>query len=275
MRYVIVLLFFAVASCKTNKNKTVQVRSYADTNTQVKTTGSPLTDNSYYFFPSDTVSYPVHILSTHGYHGEEIWPNAEKEKWMGLFYNRDGYYVSETTITISKAHDEITDENESDSTGRSVSVNNSDTAILLFSGYAAKQGKVQTVKLDSGYVLPGDTVNFSYNGTGYRIFATGKRVYEAGGEYFDLADYKLYFQGTKNGRTVTQTIMIQPKFEETRPTVMFIGDIDGDGIPDLIIDTSYHYNAFVPTLYLSKPASKNELLKVMGLHVSVGMLSSN
>ncbi len=52
--------------------------------------------------------------------------------------------------------------------------------------------------------------------------------------------------------------------------IMFAGDIDGDTIPDLIIDTSWHYNAEVPTLYLSKPAEKNQLLKVMGMHVTTG-----
>jgi hypothetical protein len=32
-------------------------------------------------------------------------------------------------------------------------------------------------------------------------------------------------------------------------------------MPDLIINTSYHYNVTIPTLYLSKPAGSNEVLK--------------
>ncbi len=52
--------------------------------------------------------------------------------------------------------------------------------------------------------------------------------------------------------------------------VLFAGDLDGDGFPDLIIDTINHYNGSRPTLYLSKPARGNDLLKIMGWHVSVG-----
>jgi hypothetical protein len=41
----------------------------------------------------------------------------------------------------------------------------------------------------------------------------------------------------------------------------FVGDLDGDGIPDLIITMSYHYAASEWYLFLSSKASKNEIVK--------------
>lgn len=52
--------------------------------------------------------------------------------------------------------------------------------------------------------------------------------------------------------------------------LIFVGDIDGDGILDLIIDTSRHYNATSPTIYLSRPADNGEVVKPIGGHTSVG-----
>jgi hypothetical protein len=52
--------------------------------------------------------------------------------------------------------------------------------------------------------------------------------------------------------------------------ILFAGDIDGDGKFDLLIDTSRHYNASNPTLYLSKPAEKGKIIKPIGVFTSVG-----
>ena len=61
-----------------------------------------------------------------------------------------------------------------------------------------------------------------------------------------------------------------PNFDDALTSLLFVGDIDGDDIPDLIIDTTSDYNAEVPTLYLSRPAKSGDLLKVMGMHGSTG-----
>ena len=41
----------------------------------------------------------------------------------------------------------------------------------------------------------------------------------------------------------------------------FLGDLDGDGLPDLIINMSYHYAASTWYLFLSSKATKGELVK--------------
>jgi hypothetical protein len=270
MRFLIFILFVTIISCTTTSDKKPTVLPY-DTKVRPAANGLPLSDAPCDYFPCDTIEYAVHILGVGSYHNEEVWKGADTENWQGLFRNGNEWYITNTKINITKAHDGISDETETDSTGWNVSItNNIDTALLLFSGHTLLQSKVKAVKLDSAYILPGDTMRFSLNGQAFSLFATGRRVYEGDDkEYFDLADYKLYLRGKKDGQIITQAIMIQSHFEENRPAVWFVGDMDGDGFPDLIIDTSNHYNAEVPTLYLSKPAGKDQLLKVMGLHVSV------
>ena len=50
----------------------------------------------------------------------------------------------------------------------------------------------------------------------------------------------------------------------------FVGDLDGDGIPDLIITMSYHYAASEWYLFLSSKASKNEIVKKVAHYFEPG-----
>jgi hypothetical protein len=88
--------------------------------------------------------------------------------------------------------------------------------------------------------------------------------------FYLVSNYRLFIKATINGTERNQMLVSSRAFDDAMIEILFAGDIDGDNIPDLIINTSYHYNAIVPTLYLSKPAGDKEILKVMGWHVSVG-----
>ncbi len=112
---------------------------------------------------------------------------------------------------------------------------------------------------------------FSFLGIDYKLFATGrKKKVQEDPEAFEVWNYKLFMTASKGGYQITQLLVAQPNFDEKMIEVLFAGDIDGDEMLDLIIDTSPHYNATSPTLYLSKPADKKELVKPVGVHTSVG-----
>ena len=53
-------------------------------------------------------------------------------------------------------------------------------------------------------------------------------------------------------------------------SIIFSGDIDGDGLLDLVIDLSNHYNVSNPALFLSKPATSDNAVKLVGQHLRVG-----
>ncbi len=85
-----------------------------------------------------------------------------------------------------------------------------------------------------------------------------------------MQNYKLYLTANINGKETTQLLIAQPNFDDNMIEIIFAGDIDGDNLMDFIIDTSRHYNMFSPTLYLSKPAGKGQIVKPVGSHVIVG-----
>ncbi|MES2275668.1 MAG: hypothetical protein V4592_06575 [Bacteroidota bacterium] len=71
------------------------------------------------------------------------------------------------------------------------------------------------------------------------------------------------------GRLFRQ-LLVSKASADYESTIHFAGDMDDDGIPDLIIDTANHENVEAPTLYLSRQADQGQLLKVIGMHVIVG-----
>lgn len=89
-------------------------------------------------------------------------------------------------------------------------------------------------------------------------------------EWFEVWNYKLYLTAEIKGQKRKSLLVAQPNFDDQMINLIFAGDIDGDGILDLIIDTSRHYNVTSPTIYLSKPAGNEEVVKPIGGHTSVG-----
>ncbi|MEM7512736.1 MAG: hypothetical protein AAF388_17515, partial [Bacteroidota bacterium] len=68
----------------------------------------------------------------------------------------------------------------------------------------------------------------------------------------------------------TQAFLHIEQLEETRVEILWSGDIDRDGELDLLINTSHHYNLYLPTLYLSSRAEKGKLLRRMASFRATG-----
>lgn len=261
-----------LVACK-RKDKLVTKKSYTGSKSiSIKKDGA--LSNTIYVntvFPNDTI-YPARILTSGGvFHEDEIDPNSESYNWKGIFRSDSGYYVTDTKISLSREYDAVLDE-EGKKTGWMVSTSIKDSAILLLSGLNfLPNANVPHIKLLKEQLLPGEQELFIYKDIKYTLYATGSKKHEtpksAG---YNISNYKLFLRGTVNGQSYNQLLVSVSNFDDAMTTIVFAGDIDGDGIPDLIIDTTSDYNAEVPTLYLSKPALKGDLLKVMGMHVSVG-----
>ncbi len=222
-------------------------------------------------FPIDS-TFSAKVLTVGTFHSDEVWENADKEKWFGLFHGKTGFYIAETKLKTKRVHDGIVDENENEITGWEVQTVNKDTSIILIEGLnSLTTQNVQQAVLSKEQILPDDTLRINYLGIDYKIFATGekKKVQDAP-EWFEVWNYKLYMSATIKGRQQKSLLVAQPNFDDQMINLIFAGDIDGDGILDLIIDTSRHYNVTSPTIYLSKPADNGEVVKPMGGHTSVG-----
>jgi hypothetical protein len=222
-------------------------------------------------YPADE-QLPMKIFTVGNFHEDEVWKTAENEKWIGLFEGQDGFYLAATTIKTERIHDPVVDEDETEKTGWQVSVPNQDSALLLMQAIPIiKERKINAVHLVKNSFDPGDSMQFSYEGSAYQLYATG--VKEKNGinpDALAVRQYKLYLTAMVKGKRITQLLVAQPAHQETIIKLLFVGDLDGDTIPDFIIDTSEHYNLQKPTLYLSSPAADDEIVKPVGAHSFVG-----
>lgn len=217
-------------------------------------------------FPVDG-SLPMKMLTTGTFHEEEIWAGAEKEAWMGLFKGKEGYYLAPATLQATRVFDPVVDEDETEKTGWQVTTTVTDSTLLLMEENPfVKVGNVQSVHLAKEIIYPGDSLQFSYGGENYVLFATG----EKGKEPLAVKNYKLYLSAFIHKQQKPQLLVAQPSFDDRMIRLLFIGDIDGDNKPDLLIDTSPHYNMQKPTLYLSGAAGPDEITKPVAVHRFVG-----
>lgn len=218
------------------------------------------------------------ILNTGSYHGDEVPAGAAQRQWFGLFLGADGYYIDTTRITTTTEYDPVLDDEQGKHTGIALKARHSDSTILLITGVNyLRMGKVQEVSRLSlvpypyVQVQPGDSIRFDYAGNTYTLFAKGKKWQDdQDPDNFYIEDYRLYFSGTKNGKPLQQLIAAQKLFDDAMIGIIFCGDLDGDQVPDFIIDTTNHYNVFQPTLYLSSQAAPHQLLLTIAKHTSMG-----
>lgn len=276
MRQIILTIIIAVFGLTACKNSSRQINTdnqkalvdSMDTKTVESNSKIDYDNNTY---PVDS-TFTTKVLTIGTFHGDEIWDNAEKGNWVGLFLSKTGFYLDKTKLKLKRVNDPIIDENESDKTGWEVQTINKDSSIILIEGLDfLSPHKVQQAVLSKEQVFPGDTLRINYLGVDYTFFATGeKRKVKGDPLSFEVLNYKLYMTATINGQQRKTLLVSQPNFDDQMISLLFAGDIDGDGILDLIIDTSRHYNATCPTIYLSKPADNKEVVKPIGGHTSVG-----
>ncbi len=264
---------FGLTACNNSsrQNNTVNQTVPVDTLTTKTVADSDTIVYDNYSYPIDS-SFTTKVLTVGTFHSDEVWDNADKEKWFGLFKGKTGFYLEETNLKTKRVNDQIVDENENGKTGWEVQTINKDTSIILIeASYFLTPHIVEQAILSKEQIFPGDTLRINYLGIDYKLFSTGgKKKVQDDPEWFDVWNYKLYLTATIKGQQKTSLLVAQPNFDDQMINLIFAGDIDGDGILDLIIDTSRHYNATSPTIYLSRPADNGEVVKPIGGHTSVG-----
>lgn len=276
MKQLKIALFFSIwclVACSNSNNENINKNKATSTDSLTKKVGANNEPIVY-----DTAEFPangsflVRALTTGTFHSDEVWMNADKEKWFGIFQNTTGFYITSTQLKIKRVRDEMFDESKNVKTGWEVKTTNKDTCIFLVESFPALSNRsIQSVPLPKKQIYPGDTVKFQYLGIDYQLFATGgKKQNQDALNAVEVWNYKLYLSATIKGQLHKSLLAAQPNFNDKMISVIFAGDIDGDGIVDLLIDNSNHYNATSPTLYLSKPAEKGEVLKPIGNHLTVG-----
>jgi len=197
------------------------------------------------------------------FHDGEVLGNIEQLSWLGLFKNNDGYYIRKTILRTSRQKDEIMDD-DNEISGWMVDADNKDFCQLLIKSMPElKEAAVDTFVLKKDIIYPGESLSIETRSGTYRLSATG-RITAQTADWKEIENYKLYLESTVDGKSVKQLIAAIPRFNDTMLSILWCGDLDLDGKPDFIIDTSYHYNMVSHSLYLSGKALKGKLLRYIG-----------
>jgi hypothetical protein len=264
-------MVYFLFSCNSNAAKKSSITANNNNAKELDTSRAVIeahsADSVFSSYPIDTI-YPARILTAEeAFHEDEVDKRDRGRSWYGLFMNKEGYYLDSTRIITKRVEDPTGEDGNLN--GWEVKTSNSDTSMLLISGVdGLSKRKIVPVNIDRLEMFPGKSTTFSYNGITYTLYATGNKG--PGGDNYIVTSYRLFIKATINGMQRQQLLVAEPAFNDAITTILFAGDIDGDGFPDFIIDTISHYNGARPTLYLSKPAGGTQLLKVMGWHVSLG-----
>ncbi len=268
LKLLIACLSLSLISC--NKQKETSVSEVVATKSPSKSSSnfydSIKPDSLYY--PSE-LNFPAKLITTGNFHNEEISKGAADDKWLGLFKGPEGYYIKDAKINMSRVHDAIADQNEVDKTGWEINVFDKDSLLILVSGLELSKQKVADITLDNYVVMPGEMVKFKYKTIEYTLSATGDKITLERDEVI-IKNYRLYLSSIKNNVIVRQLLAAWSHIDDQMITILFVGDIDNDGTPDFLIDTSGHYNATIPTLYLSTPAEGDAIVQPVARHTSVG-----
>lgn len=222
-------------------------------------------------FPVDS-TLQVKILRTETFHNDEVEEDFKNKVWFGLFKKDNSYTLSQTQVFIKSVNDPIVDENEEDKTGWEVTTSIKDTCIILIEKkpYLSNR-EVWDIEVPAN-LADNEDFEFNYKNIEYTLFALEKKRKEkVDSEWIEVSDYSLYLRAYENGKETKTLLVAKKNIDEKFIEILFAGDIDGDGRLDLIIDTSNHYNVSTPTLYLSKPATKEgKIIKPVGVFGSVG-----
>lgn len=189
-------------------------------------------------------------------------PTSQLTKnWMDLYQKNGKYYLGKVDFTLEDGYSECS----GDSTK---TIETKTQTLLLIKNPDLKPGEITAVKLSKTKIWPGQKMSFKYNGSAYQLRAEGdvisseKVSTDTGEELFQqVKNYKLYISAEGISESLFLT---EESFNDTFTELLFIGDIDRDGKPDLIVRSNRDYEEERALLFLSTKAEKGHIVGKAG-----------
>jgi hypothetical protein len=221
---------------------------------------------------SDT-SGKVRVLQEELYDpGDDVTMKDAELQWQGLFHNKGNFFIKPTRIKFTKdfsAFDNDPDKPDQ-KTGLLMKCLSKDSCWFVFRGIdSLVSGPVKTVDFRQFIIYAaGQKKEFKFGGVTYTFYTTGSK---RNGQIYN---FKLFLLANVKGHYYNQLIR---SFGDTVPlvgsddpdniSIDFVGDLDGDNIPDFITSVSGY--AFGSTsLYLSRPAGNRAIVVLTGYMAS-------
>lgn len=174
--------------------------------------------------------------------------------------------ISKANLKVSYGLDECVGENVM------IISSKNEYARLFFTEFEGMTKKPVTL-LSEKLLIPEHRLSFKFKGKDYVFSATGtvyddqremlpsEEVKQLEGEdvyVSEMRDYKLMFS-TSDG--ISYQLAYEEHLEGTVPEVVWVGDLNGDNLPDLVLDLSNFYEEKHLYLFLSDVEDKSKPLK--------------
>lgn len=277
-----ILLFFSLLllySCKEQQSETSSVppsdhellvqeeavQLTAETEADKQATATFVLDTTDLSPEPDT---SLKLLLEGTFHKNEVWRGAEKKQWLGLYYENGKYVLRPASLQVNTVEDPIVD-NEGMMSGREVVAADANAIFLLTGLDKVMAGEVDTAVFSRTTLAANKELIYSFNGRDYLIQSYGDSTLASTGEY-SYSNYGWKAVGRKNGKKIEQLLAEDETFDDPIYVLLWAGDLDKDGIPDLLLDLSNHYNLARYTLFLSSKAERGKLYRKVAVFEAVG-----
>jgi len=167
---------------------------------------------------------------------------------IGLFCENNVCYLKPTNISFL--------DGENECSGDATLTFISEAKFLFSNSINYNKNNFQSVISEVKPMLPGEKFVFTFEDQIYELESFGERLNSDG---YDVKNYLLVYSTA--GAASKQTIVSIPTIEYTSVKLLFIGDLDGDGKPDIILDAPSNYENKNIILFLSSTANDDEYLR--------------
>lgn len=205
-----------------------------------------------FFASAHAKEVDVSILQNSTYHEDEIVDVRNGESWVAIVESNGKYTAKQVTVSVKTVRDAIVDPENGPFTGKEVT--SEPTAIFLIKGIPLKSGaSVKSYLIDTSPIADGRSVEIQGGLSTVKLL--GKNGIHLKGDGYETNDaYQLIGKIDNEEFTFVAPTILDDNF----PHLIWAGDLNNDDQPDLLIDTSNHYNLSIPTLFLSN-VSKNKI----------------
>lgn len=179
---------------------------------------------------------------------------------------KQNYYFEKAAIEIGKFYDDCL----GDSTTY-INAGYGDHEMLIIGGLIPHTREQKSIVSHNKNIWVGDSLPFTFGDQKYKFTTQGnviseEKVWTNDGlvNWQEVTNYKLYLSTEIDGEIVTQLLIAIPSFNDTFVSMLFAGDLDNDGKPDFLFDTSRDYEEKAVVLFLSSKAKTNEIVRCVG-----------
>ena len=218
----------------------------------------------------------VALLRVGTFHGNEV-PEEPGPGWFGLFATESGFELRPTKVAVTAAVDVISD-GPGEKTGRAVTIDGRGTPLVLVRGIPAlKERPVEVAIAKPRFFYPGERVPLKLTGFGseraYALTAYGNadRPPDSQAGTPRLYGYRLVLTADPWTDENQQVLIdLHGLSEDKPPSIVWAGDLDGDGGLDLLMEVGNHYNVTEYALLLTSATHGTGLVREVARFRSVG-----